>query len=652
MGLVRSVPQTGVGNVSFESLWAPFRSLLSPFFFVPAGIFAFLLLIPLIIFYFLKLKRPRHEIASLALWRSVINDQRVNSPFQKFKRNMLLLLQLLLMIFLILAIMQPFVQSGAERAEYLPVLIDSSASMAATDKKGVSRLDEAKQQIGTLIDNMLPDQKMSLIAVDHTARRLTNFTDDRRELHRALAKLQVTDTPSKLEDALRMTQALSRLKPIQKVLIYSDGNFPEKVDFELPFDLQYTQLAPAAKNVGITAFNARRSGSSKWDVFVRIECSKKEAGSAGVALYQNGELVGEDTIALEAGESERLVFGLESDKPSMLEAKLIPDDFDSLDSDNTAFLDLPVGRPLMVYSHIDMNTYRHALKVINDIVLFPDEDNDDRPSEFDLLVTDTMEDANRITSRVTVFVGVTPPEIGKLIDNVKTGSTEIIDWKRSSPLLQHLQLAEVLIYDEPTLRKDVSYADFEELGYEILAHGKTAPLILKKRSGDKLAYYILFHTDRSLLPYLVAFPVMVANMVEIALHEASLSEVRGNPTKSLPDRIFESEKQYQIITPEKSKKTHTTDSDGVLSGIPATTVGRYSINDGGDEVAQIGVSLLNAKETSLLSFSKIQFKELEVGATEKIDNDRPLWPILALCAFCFLIFEWWYYQKKPAGVPT
>ena len=59
----------------------------------------FLLFVPLVIFYFLKLKRPRLEIPSLALWRSVLNDQRVNSPFQRFKRNLLLLyLQILLLL--------------------------------------------------------------------------------------------------------------------------------------------------------------------------------------------------------------------------------------------------------------------------------------------------------------------------------------------------------------------------------------------------------------------------------------------------------------------------------------------------------------------------------------------------------------------------
>src|SRR5262245_63456169 len=87
----------------------------------------FWLLVPLVILYFLKLKRPRLEIPSLALWRSVMNDQRVNSPFQRFKRNLLLLLQVLLLACLALAAMQPILPTGAERAEYLPVLIDCSA---------------------------------------------------------------------------------------------------------------------------------------------------------------------------------------------------------------------------------------------------------------------------------------------------------------------------------------------------------------------------------------------------------------------------------------------------------------------------------------------------------------------------------------------
>ena len=49
----------------------------------------FLLTIPVVVFYFLKLRRPRRVVPSLVLWRQVLADQRVNSPFQRFKRNIL-----------------------------------------------------------------------------------------------------------------------------------------------------------------------------------------------------------------------------------------------------------------------------------------------------------------------------------------------------------------------------------------------------------------------------------------------------------------------------------------------------------------------------------------------------------------------------------
>ncbi|MEY3226878.1 MAG: hypothetical protein RLZZ536_1497, partial [Planctomycetota bacterium] len=106
------------------------------------GAWFFLALIPLVILYFLKLRRPRVDVPSLVLWASVLNDQRVNSPFQRFRRNLLLLLQALLLCLLVLALMQPFVPSQADVAEYTPLLIDCSASMGSrVEATGQSRVD-------------------------------------------------------------------------------------------------------------------------------------------------------------------------------------------------------------------------------------------------------------------------------------------------------------------------------------------------------------------------------------------------------------------------------------------------------------------------------------------------------------------------------
>ena len=72
-----------------------------PGFSTIANVWWLLLLVPLLVFYFLKLKRPCVEISSLVLWQAVVNDQRVNSPFQKFRRNILLWLQMAVLIQLI-----------------------------------------------------------------------------------------------------------------------------------------------------------------------------------------------------------------------------------------------------------------------------------------------------------------------------------------------------------------------------------------------------------------------------------------------------------------------------------------------------------------------------------------------------------------------
>ena len=151
-------------------------------FLSPSLAWLFLLVIPLVIVYFLKLKRPRLEIPSLVLWHSVINDQRVNSPFQRFKKHLLLWLQLAILLSLIFAAMQPFLRGGPGSADNLPILIDCSASMAATDTAGgPTRLERAKERVEALIDGALPD-RICLIAISDSARQLTEFTNNKRIL--------------------------------------------------------------------------------------------------------------------------------------------------------------------------------------------------------------------------------------------------------------------------------------------------------------------------------------------------------------------------------------------------------------------------------------------------------------------------------------
>ncbi|MDG2131180.1 MAG: BatA and WFA domain-containing protein [Fuerstiella sp.] len=620
-----------------------------PSFSFPFGGWFFLSLIPLVVLYFLKLKRPKLEIPSLALWQSVVNDQRVNSPFQKFRRNLLLLLQLILLCLVILALMQPFITAGPEKEDYLPILIDCSASMLATvEGEDQTRLDQAKEQIREISGN----GKIGLYAFSNTGRRLTEFTDDRRILNRALDRLEGTHRVSRLDEVLRMVGAVARTLPVQRAIVFTDGNLKEHVDVELPFALEIRRVDEGGDNLGITEMNARRSGTDSWDVFVRVAGSTSEPAYGELKLTQDGKVVGREPVVASNQDSERVVFSVGSNGSSLLQATLKVDGFDSLDVDNTVWLNLPETRPLRIRTSADLFSWQHALNVQSDL----DVDSGELPStpSYDLIITDSY-DLGGAAAPIVIYSGVVPEELKDLIAvsdvDVDETPVRIVDWVKTTPLLRHVQLRDVQIGQKARFAAGADAHDLEERGFEVLVHGAEGPLMLQRRRGLETEYYFLFHTDRSTLPYRVAFPILVTNVIETAMQQASLSEVVAAPTGVLPALNVAADREYVVQGPTGESDTVRSTASGLLTGIQADVVGKYNITDAGISVASVGTGLLSPLETSLRAVDELQFTELNVATSESqiIDSDRHLWWPLALMAFVFLLAEWWYFQRMKTG---
>ncbi len=623
--------------------------MISPFI-DPRAAWLALLFIPLIILYFLKLKRPLRQIPSLALWRQVMNDQRVNSPFQRFKRNFLLLLQMLVLGCLVIAAMQPFWGSGAGRAKYLPILIDCSASMGALDKPGgISRLDVAKGEVRKIVDNLLADQLVSLIIVNSTGRRLTDFTNNKKLLQTALDHISVSDVGSRLDDGLRLTQALARTYPIERALYLTDGNIPGAVDVELPFQVALQLVPPGGANIGITELNARR-GPERWDVFVRLEAGQAGGGTAKVEFYQDGELLGAEQINLDPKESQRLVFKAAADKSTQIEVRVKPDRFDALASDNMAFLELPVLRPLRLFVDPKLTAFRKALQPIKglEVLPVPGSNKPDLVNGYDLVITEEVGDTVP-QAPVSLMVGQVPPEVTKLV-KVESDFVKVVDWQRNSPLLRHVQLGDVQMSQNPVSAGEVQDRDYEQLGYEILAHAAKGPLILHKDREGRQSFWLLFHTNKSTLPYRVGFPILVSNLVQVAMQQAGLAEVRGQATGVLPPRSADPSSQYTVLAPDGLRQEISSTSEGLLTGISAQRVGKYEIQKGLSTVAKTSASLLQAAETGLQHVESIQFREISVSAMEtRLQTDKPLWTQFAMAGLIFLAVEWWYFQRRPGG---
>jgi hypothetical protein len=543
--------------------------------------------------------------------------------------------------------MQPFLRREASRAQRLPVLIDISASMAALDAPGgISRLDAAKKRVRDIIDSLPPDQDLALIAFGQSARRLTGFTNNRRELRLALDALAVEDVTGDLDEALRMAQALTRTAAFDKVLLLSDGNFPARTNFELPFKIDFQRLADAGSNYGITAFNARRAPGGKWDVFVQLAASTEaETASGTVELQQDGTVVGTESVTIPKGATPRLVFQIATDQPVQVRARLSTTGFDSLVADNTAALSLPAARPLAVFCPPKLTAYRHALASLDSITVFPRDDLAS-PAAFDLVFTDSADDLP-LPARTRCLIGLVPEELNALV-SVKAENTTAIDWRRESPLLQHVQFGDVVFMDQPVsaAAKDDAFAN---LGYEILAQGPRGPLIVERTDGDALLIALLFYTDRSTLPYRVGFPIFVSNVVQAALKQSGLAEAAAARTGVLPPLTLAPGRTVHITGPGGFARDERTDDRGQLTGIPAPRAGDYTITDGTAPPRHLGASLLSPAETSLATVTQIEFADqLTVTATTAVPKaDRSLWWLLACIGFAVLLVEWWWFQRRP-----
>ena len=605
----------------------------------------FALLVPLIIFYFLKLKRPRQIISSLVLWRQVMSDQRVNSPFQRFNRNLLLLLQILLLTLLALAAMQPFLRREAKRAGRLPVLVDVSASMAALDKDGgKSRLEEARQRLRERIDGLLPDQEMCIIAFSKSARKLVGFTNNKTELRDAVASLDVEDVPGDLEEALRLAQALARTTPFERVLMLTDGNLPAKTTFELPFTLDLQKLPPAGPNAGITACNARRTAAGDWELFVQLAVTDPApANTASIELSAEGKVIVTEQVALTSGGAPRLAFRVSGAQSALIRATLRPGGFDSLAADNTTWLALPAVRSLDVFVPESLGAFRHALAALDGLRIFPAKDTPS-PSSYDLAIVDK---ADAPPARLTCAVGIVPEDLKALV-SIEKKSVTAIDWRRESPLLQHVSLDEVLFMDAPVTAAGKDETAFANLGYEPLILGPHGPLALVRGDDTALRLHLIFHPDRSTLPFRVAFPILASNLVAHAQKLAGLSESVSVATGVLPAQQFTSGTSVNVSGPEKFTRTEKADERGFVTGIPAPRVGEYVLSAGGGNETRLGVSLLSTSETGLATVNEVEFGDRISVATASVapKADRSLWWTLAALGFTVLLIEWWWFQRR------
>lgn len=322
---------------------------------------ATLLAIPpaIVLLYFLKLKREPLEVPSTYLWTRTVEDLHVNSIWQKLRRNLLLLLQLLLLLFAILACINPSWRGSSLEDDRVIFLVDNSASMSATDV-GPNRLEEAKNQVKRLIDAMKSSDVGMIIAFsdEDGARTIQSYTDNKRLLKRKVETIKPTHRKTDLKRALRFAaglanpgrnsfsegdEAAAEAMPAT-LYILSDGRVNKMPEFMLGnLKANYIPIGKQdAKNIGVAAFQSAKNSEKPGEtqIYAGVRNYGQTEQEVELSLYVDEVLRDAQTLKVPSEAQGGVDFKLQNVDTGVLRLEMEAKDDFKVDNQAFAVLDV------------------------------------------------------------------------------------------------------------------------------------------------------------------------------------------------------------------------------------------------------------------------------------------------------------------------
>lgn len=307
--------------------------------------FAWLALIPLALWLFRR-QAKRVPVSTLLFFKSLAREHQESAWLRRIKKWLSLLLTLLVLIAAVLALARPSSHLSANSPGAVVILIDRSASMAAKDSQGLSRLDDAKRRVKERV-RALPDQVvLSLVSFDSRQQVLLSRSRNRRECLRLIDEITAQPVEGKPEAALNTANRLADLETRSRIWLASDTS--PSGDTEV--DFISTALAEPL-NVGVTGFQIRHSplARDRYEAFVKVSAAAGNPSQTTCTLEVMiaGRIAQLRELELAPGESTALILPLEGLRGQRMELRLTTPG-DCFGWDDGIAAPLPKSNPLQV----------------------------------------------------------------------------------------------------------------------------------------------------------------------------------------------------------------------------------------------------------------------------------------------------------------
>jgi hypothetical protein len=635
----------------------------------------------LLLLYFLKLKRREQVVSSTFLWKRAIQDLQVNAPFQRLRRNILLLLQLLMLTAIALALGGPTVSLTSGPAKRYVILIDRSASMTASDVKP-SRLDSARQQARTFVSSLRDrsffsatddaDQVM-VIAFDKSARVMCNFTSDKKQLNMAIDAIAPSDGSSSLGQALTVARAFAQSPgrdannrssvTASQLILFSDGRISDLADLAVAKDeLVFTSVGSSSDNLGLITMQARRTyeNPEQVEVFANVANFGLAPVTTDVRLSIDGNVKAVKRVTIPAKVADpatgkplpgksAVEFALMYPGAGLVEVRQMTSD--AMACDDAAWSVLTPPRRLSVLFVGNGNVaLEAALKACHLSKLdkaTPEEfERMDHAAmsatqPYDVYVLDGHSPAAGKYPRGRYMVFGRPPAgidvtAGDVVENQMAA-----DWRSRHAVLQYVDLTNLFAAK--------SYSLSLPRDAEVLAEFTQTPAIALVRRGGSVFLLASFDVLQTNWPFEPGFVLFCYNAVSFLGAQAGQEQTSvvkiGDPiiVDGLPPETV-----VKVSGPGFADKEVKASGSGSVRFPEVERAGPYVLNVAGRPARLFAANLLDEQESDIAPAKVISLSGTEIAASEKPAQraNLPLWPFLVAAALVVCCVEWWVYNSK------
>lgn len=535
-----------------------------------------------------------------------MQETRVSPYLKQLQKNALLFLQLLALLLLVLALMNPYVKQSAIVGAQTIFIVDTSATMLAGKEQ--STFDAHKKEMLSLV-GQLNGRPVTLITTGNTPKAVLQQVTNTKDIEKAIQELEVTYETAQMNKALDVAQAFVGDKPTS-IYVFTDALDKKHLPMEKDTVKWIVKgSAKDLKNVAITRFAATTDGQTVM-ALVQLQ-NDNDLEQRVTLLLQNGEnnkVVSED-ITLPPNEAVTKTF---KDLPleDTLTATIAVDDDYAVDNSQTVLLQtasskLVVDQSMHPLIQKGFQTINSSVKIIPSLQIANNQEA--------TVVTNQTALLEKMDKPIVLF-GRDDAEKMEAKGEVKT---------TSDALFAFSDLKDIYV--------STVYPGFD--GYKTIASVGDHPFIQRSPKGDLVILADIADTDWPLHP---SFPLFLWSA------EQQLSESIGSLG------IFTPNEQRAVALKQGDWSVYSQDNQflsSITNGLLTAPMkpGIYTARSE-DEEKRLIVQL-QAQERVIQKGTSYTIGELKENGKEEIAK-ASLVPWLILLILLVLVIEWEVQRRR------